>query len=64
MRPPRATDMTGRPAAELQKLRGNIGIVGTPVIDAARQVVYFVARITSGSGTFVQDCMREYRQRQ
>jgi hypothetical protein len=55
MRPPRATDMTGACGGNYNNFAGNIGIVGTPVIDAARQVVYFVARSTSGSGTFVQD---------
>jgi len=55
MRPPRATDMTGACGGNYNNFAGNIGIVGTPVIGAARQVVYFVARSTSGSGTFVQD---------
>src|SRR2546427_8432642 len=36
-----------------QDFSGNIGIVGTPVIDAARGTMYFVARSTTGS-TFVQ----------
>src|SRR5437764_7652727 len=55
MRPPRATDMTGACGGTYNNFAGNIGIVGTPVIDAARKVVYFVARSTSGSPTFVQD---------
>src|SRR6267143_2067778 len=55
MRPPRATDMTGACGGNYNNFAGNIGIVGTPVIDAARQVVYFVARSTSGGGTFVQN---------
>jgi hypothetical protein len=55
MRPPRATDMTGACGGTYNNFAGNIGIVGTPVIDAARHIVYFVARSTSGSPTFVQD---------
>ena len=54
MRPPRATDMTGACGGNYTNFAGNIGIVGTPVIDAAKQVIYFVARSTSGSA-FVQD---------
>jgi len=53
MRPPTNTDMTGACGGGYQDFSGNIGIVGTPVIDAARGTMYFVARSTS-SGTFVQ----------
>src|SRR6266852_7021037 len=53
MRPPRNTDMTGACGGTYPNFSGNIGIVGTPVIDAARGTMYFVARSTTGS-TFVQ----------
>ena len=56
MRPPTRTDMTGACGGSYQDFSGNIGIVGTPVIDAASGVggtMYFVARSTTGS-TFVQ----------
>src|SRR5216683_8226469 len=53
MRPPRNTDMTGACAGGYRDFSGNIGIVGTPVIDAASGTMYFVARSTTGS-TFVQ----------
>ena len=48
MRPPRASDMTGACGGTYNNFAGNIGIVGTPVIDATRQVIYFVARSTTG----------------
>src|SRR5213595_3744842 len=56
MRPPTRTDMTGACGGSYQDFSGNIGIVGTPVIDAASGAggtMYFVARSTTGS-TFVQ----------
>ncbi len=53
MRAPRNTDMTGACGGTYQDFSGNIGIVGTPVIDAARGIMYFVARSTTGSA-FVQ----------
>src|SRR5947208_14217055 len=53
MRPPRNTDMTGACGGTYTNFSGNIGIVGTPVIDSARGTMYFVARSTTGS-TFVQ----------
>ena len=53
MRPPRNTDMTGACGGTYQDFSGNIGIVGTPVIDAVRGTMYFVARSTTGS-SFVQ----------
>lgn len=53
MRPPRNTDLTGACGGSYTDFSGNIGIVGTPVIDAARGALYFVTRSTSGT-TFVQ----------
>src|SRR5260370_7989189 len=54
MRPPRNTGIPGAPCGgSYQDFSGNIGIVGTPVIDAARRAMYFVARSTTGSA-FVQ----------
>src|SRR3989442_7615067 len=53
MRPPRNTDMTGACGGTYTNFSGNIGIVGTPVIDSARGTMYFVARSATGS-TFVQ----------
>src|SRR5713101_2865168 len=53
MRPPTNADMTGACGGTYTNFSGNIGIVGTPVIDAARGTMYFVARSTTGS-TFVQ----------
>jgi hypothetical protein len=49
MRPPRNTDMTGACNGNYPNFSGNMGIVGTPVIDAARGVMYFVARSTNGT---------------
>ncbi len=53
MRPPQRGDMTGACNGTYQDFSGNIGIVGTPVIDAGTGTVYFVARSTTGA-TFVQ----------
>jgi hypothetical protein len=53
MRPPRNTDMTGACGGSYTDFSGNIGMVGTPVIDAARQTLYVVARSTNGTA-FVQ----------
>ena len=53
MRPPTRVDMTGACGGSYQDFSGHIGIVGTPVIDAAHSAMYFVARSTSGS-SFVQ----------
>ncbi|HKC39854.1 MAG TPA: hypothetical protein VKC15_09965, partial [Gemmatimonadales bacterium] len=49
MRPPRNTDMTGACGGSYQDFSGNIGIVGTPVIDSTSGTIYFVARSTNGS---------------
>ena len=48
-RPPRSTDMTGACGGSYTDFSGNIGIVGTPVIDAAKRAIYFVARSLNGS---------------
>jgi hypothetical protein len=53
MRAPRNTDMTGACGGTYQDFSGSIGIVGTPVIDGTRGIMYFVARSTQG-GSFVQ----------
>jgi hypothetical protein len=53
MRPPKNTDMTGACGGQYQDFSGNIGIVGTPVIDSASQAIYFVTRSTDGT-SFVQ----------
>jgi hypothetical protein len=55
MRPPKASDMTGACGGNYVNFSGNIGIVGTPVIDAARQTMYFVSRSTVTGGLYVQD---------
>jgi len=44
MRPVKNTDMTGACSGNYQDFSGNIGIVGTPVIDSASRTMYFVAR--------------------
>ena len=53
MRPPKNIDMTGACSGSYTDFSGNIGIVGTPVIDATAGTMYFVARSTTGP-TFVQ----------
>lgn len=53
MRPPRNSDMTGACGGGYQDFSGNMGIVGTPVIDAAHETMYFVVRSTNGV-SFVQ----------
>jgi hypothetical protein len=54
MRPPRNTDMTGACGGQYMDFSGNIGIVGTPVIDSAKQTIFFVARNTNGTTAYVQ----------
>src|SRR5713226_3806662 len=51
---PRNSDMTGACGGRYQDFSGNIGIVGTPVIDAASGTVYLVARTLENLTTFVQ----------
>ena len=53
MRPPRNTDMTGACDGAYKDFSGNIGIVGTPVIDGAAGIIYFVARSATAT-SFVQ----------
>ncbi|HEY2378085.1 MAG TPA: hypothetical protein VGH98_19070 [Gemmatimonadaceae bacterium] len=53
MRPTKNTDLSGACGGTYADFSGNLGIVGTPVIDAARHAIYFVARSTADS-TFVQ----------
>ena len=53
MRPPTRVDMTGACGGAYVDFSGHMGIVGTPVIDAARSTIYFVARSTTGT-SFVQ----------
>ena len=53
MRPPTRFDMTGACGGEYHDFSGNIGIVGTPVIDPNTSRIYFVARSTNGTA-FVQ----------
>lgn len=53
MRPPRNSDLTGACGGAYWDFSGNMGIVGTPVIDLPRKAIYFVARSTA-NGRFVQ----------
>ena len=53
MRAPTHVDMTGACSGSYTDFSGNIGIVGTPVIDAGTGTMYFVARSTTGTN-FVQ----------
>ncbi len=48
MRVVKNTDMTGACGGNYQDFSGNIGIVGTPVIDNVAKTIYFVARSTNG----------------
>ena len=53
-RAPRNSDMTGACGGNYQDFSGNIGIVGTPVIDPASGTIYLVARTLESGNTFVQ----------
>ena len=53
MRAPLNSDMTGACGGQYQDFSGQMGIVGTPVIDSVSQTIYFVARNTNGN-TFIQ----------
>ena len=60
MRVPQNKDMTGACGGNYNDFSGNIGIIGTPVIDSARSTMYFVARSTDspvgswGMGNFFE----------
>ncbi len=53
-RPVRNTDMTGACGGVYTDFTGNIGIVGTPVINPDSRTLYVVARSVSNSGTDFQ----------
>jgi PKD repeat protein len=53
-RAPRNSDMTGACGGNYQDFNGNMGIVGTPVIDPASGTIYVVARTVENGSTFVQ----------
>ncbi|HEY3863838.1 MAG TPA: hypothetical protein VGO59_18330 [Verrucomicrobiae bacterium] len=52
--PPRVTDMTDACGGDYQDFSGNIGIVSTPVVDAAAGTVYVLARTKENGKDFVQ----------
>ncbi len=54
IRAPRNSDMTGACGGNYKDFSGNLGIVGTPVIDPATGTIYLVARTLENGGTFVQ----------
>ena len=51
---PKNTDMTGACGGNYMDFSGNIGIVGTPVIDPATGMLYVVVRTKENGATFVQ----------
>ena len=51
---PRNTDMTGACGGDYSDFTGNIGIVGTPVIDPVTGTLYLVARTLENRARFVQ----------
>ena len=51
---PRNTDMTGACGGNYIDFSGNMGIVGTPVIDPASQTIYVLARTKEFGTNFVQ----------
>ncbi len=51
---PRNTDMTGACGGNYQDFHGNMGIVGTPVIDPVAKTLFVVAKTKENGSTFVQ----------
>ena len=51
---PRSSDMTGACGGNYQDFHGNMGIVGTPVIDPASGTLYVVVRTKENTTTYVQ----------
>lgn len=51
---PKNTDMTGACGGNYKDFSGNMGIVGTPVVDSAAQTLYLVARTREYGSNFVQ----------
>ena len=51
---PRNTDMTGACGGNYKDFSGNMGIVGTPVIDPSSQTLYVVVRTKEPGPSFVQ----------
>jgi uncharacterized repeat protein (TIGR03806 family) len=52
--PPRNTDMTGACGGNYLDFHGNMGIVGTPVIDPVSSTLYVIVRTKENGTTFVQ----------
>ena len=52
--PPANTNMTGACGGNYKDFSGNMGIVGTPVIDAVAGTIYLVARTWENGTSFVQ----------
>jgi hypothetical protein len=50
----RASDMTGACGGAYKDISGNIGVVGTPVVDPASNTLYLVARTKENGSGFVQ----------
>ncbi|HEX4851262.1 MAG TPA: discoidin domain-containing protein, partial [Puia sp.] len=53
-RPPKNSDMTGACGGNYKDFSGNMGIVGTPVIDSATLTLYLVSRNVGTSGSNFQ----------
>ena len=53
-RPPRNIDMTGACDGRYMDFSGNMGIVGTPVIDTASATIYVVSRHINSTGKYEQ----------
>src|SRR5258706_5653454 len=51
---PNNTDMTGACGGNYQDFHGNVGIVGTPVIDPVSKTLYVLVRTKEFSTTYVQ----------